>query len=76
MFSLNITKAGDKICVCALSCTADDACRLREVGCVEGLTGTVLSNQNDIILQLGETRLGIHRQLAQTILVDAYTKQP
>ena len=70
MFPLNILKAGDRLCVCSFACSADDACRLREVGCVEGLTGKVLSNQADIIVQLGETRLGIHRKLAASILVD------
>lgn len=70
MHPLNTIKAGDKVCVCALSCSAEDACRLRKIGCVEGFSGTVLSNHSNIIVQLGETRLGIHRSIAASIMVD------
>ncbi len=69
MHPLSNSKEGEEIVVRCLDCNCDDVCRLNELGCVEGVNGKIISNQQNIILQLGETRLAIARKLAQTILV-------
>lgn len=62
-------KAGEKIYIRCLGCSCNEACRLREMGCVEGNRGTIISNQSNVVLQLGESRLAITGKLARTILV-------
>lgn len=69
MHPLSNSKEGEEVVVRCLDCNCDDVCRLNELGCVEGANGKIISNQQNIILQLGETRLAIARKLAQTILV-------
>lgn len=66
---LNTTREGEEIVVRCLECNCDDICRLNELGCVEGASGRIISNQKNIILQVGETRLAIAKNLAKTILV-------
>jgi Fe2+ transport system protein FeoA len=70
MLPLNVTKSGEKVDICCLDCSCDDACRLRELGCVEGVSGKIISNQSNVILQVGETRLAINGKLARRILVN------
>jgi Fe2+ transport system protein FeoA len=69
MHPLNTSKAGEKIHIQCLECNCQDACRLRELGCVEGIRGKIISNNSNIVLQVGETRLAISKKLARTILV-------
>lgn len=69
MFPLNTTKAGEKIDICCLGCDCEQACRLREMGCVEGVEGKIISNQSRVIVQLRDTRLAINSDLARSILV-------
>lgn len=71
MFPLNTTKAGEKVDICCLSCDCQQACRLREMGCVEGSSGKIISNQSRVIVQVGETRLAINSDLARSILVSS-----
>ena len=69
MHPLDTTKAGEKIHIKCLGCDCQNACRLRELGCVEGNKGKIISNKSDVVLQIGDTRLAISRKLARTILV-------
>ncbi|MGD8427955.1 MAG: FeoA family protein [Balneolaceae bacterium] len=69
MHPLNTTKAGEKINIQCLGCDCQNACRLRELGCVEGVKGKIISNNSNIVLQVGDTRLAISEKLARTILV-------
>lgn len=69
MHPLSNSKEGEEVVVRCLDCNCDDVCRLNELGCIEGANGKIISNQQNIILQVGETRLAIARKLAQTILV-------
>jgi Fe2+ transport system protein FeoA len=69
MYPLNHSKAGEEIVVQCLNCHFDDVCRLNELGCVVGTNGTILSNQQNVILKVGESRLAINGNLAQRILV-------
>lgn len=71
LFPLNTTKKGEEIDICCLSCDCDQACRLRELGCVEGVRGKIISNQSRVIVQVGETRLAINSDLARNILVSS-----
>lgn len=66
---LSTTKAGEKINIKCLGCSCEEACRLRELGCVEGISGRIISNRSSVIVQVGETRLAIDRKLANSILV-------
>lgn len=66
---LSHSKTGEKISIKCLSCSCEEACRLRELGCVEGIDGRIISNQSNVILQVGETRLAINKKLAHSILV-------
>lgn len=69
MHPLSKSKVGEEVVVQCLDCDCDDACRLNDLGCVEGANGRIISNQNSIILQVGETRLAIAEKLAKSILV-------
>lgn len=69
MYPLNTTEVGEQINIQCLGCNCQDACRLRELGCVEGVKGKIISNNSNIVLQVGDTRLAISEELARTILV-------
>ncbi|MFN1836221.1 ferrous iron transport protein A [Balneola sp. MJW-20] len=66
---LSNTRKGEHISIKCLSCNCTDTCRLQELGCVEGSEAKVVSNQENVILQIGETRIAISGVLAKTILV-------
>ena len=59
------------VVVPCFACNCDDICRLNELGCFEGANGKIISNQKNIILQVGETRLAIAEDLAKSILVSS-----
>ncbi|MEX2632840.1 MAG: FeoA domain-containing protein [Balneolales bacterium] len=69
MHPLTAAILGEEIDIQCLACSSQNACKLREMGCVEGLKGKLISNGSKIIFQVGETRLAISTQLAHTILV-------
>lgn len=69
MLPLTITKPGENVNICSLTCSFDEAKRLREMGCVEGSSAVIISNRSNVILQVGDTRLAINGNLARTILV-------
>ena len=69
MHPLSNGKEGEEVIVRCLDCHCDDVCRLNELGCVEGAKGRIISNQKNVILQVGEARLAIAATLARTILV-------
>lgn len=69
LYPLINTKEGEEVIVRCLDCHCDDVCRLNELGCVEGVGGRIISNQNQVILQVGESRLAIAAPLARSILV-------
>ena len=66
---LSNTRKGEQISIKCFNCNCTDTCRLQELGCVEGSEAKVVSNQENVILQIGETRIAISGVLAQTILV-------
>lgn len=69
MFPLTTSKIGELFSIQCLGCSNEDACRLRELGCVEGVSGKIVSKQNHLIVQVGETRLAINGELAGKIFV-------
>lgn len=69
MHPLNTTKAGEKIHIQCLGCDCQDACRLRALGCIEGIKGKIISNNSNVVLQVGDTRLAISKKLACSIFV-------
>ena len=69
MHPLNHSKEGEEVVVQCLHCQGDDVCRLNELGCVEGACGTIISNQKNVIIKVGETRLAIDGNIAKSILV-------
>ena len=66
---LSNTRKGEHITIQCLSCSCTENCRLQDLGCREGAQATVVSNQKDIILQIGGSRIAISALLAQSILV-------
>lgn len=70
MLPLTIIKPGENVDICSLACSFDEAKRLREMGCVEGNRAVIISNQSNVIIQVGETRLAINCNLARSILVN------
>lgn len=68
-YPLSNIKKGTIVDIECLSCSCEEACRLRELGCVEGRSGRIISNQPNVVIQLGNTRLAITKKLAQSILV-------
>lgn len=69
MHPLSNSKEGEEVVVKCFDCHCDDICRLNELGCVEGASGRIISNQQNVILQVGESRLAIAAPLARSILV-------
>lgn len=69
MHPLIHSKVGEEVVVQCFDCHCDDICRLNELGCVEGVNGKIISNQQNVILQVGESRLAIAEALAKGILV-------
>lgn len=69
MHPLNAAKVGERVHIQCLGCDCENACRLREMGCVEGNKGKVISNNKSVVLQVGDTRLAISKSLARSILV-------
>jgi len=69
MYPLNHSKAGEEVTVQCIDCDCEDVCRLSELGCIEGASGIIISNQNNVILKVGESRLAINNALAKSILV-------
>jgi Fe2+ transport system protein FeoA len=67
---LTTTKEGETVRVSCLNCRSEDTCRLQELGCVEGVSGVVISNKKNVIFQVGECRLAITAPLAKNILVE------
>jgi len=69
MFPLNTSPIGEIITIQCFGCTTEEACRLRELGCIEGASAKLVSKQHHLILQVGETRLAINGELASKIFV-------
>ena len=69
MFPLNRSKEGEEVIVRCIDCDCEDLGRLNELGCYEGASGTIISNQKSVILKVGETRLAIDNTIAESILV-------
>ncbi len=69
MHPLSNSKEGEQIIVRCLECHCDDVCRLNELGCVEGANARIISNQKNVILEVGSTRLAITFDIARSILV-------
>ncbi len=70
---LTTTKEGETVRVSCLNCRSEDTCRLQKLGCVEGVSGVVISNKKNVIFQVGECRLAITAPLAKNILVEPIT---
>lgn len=71
MIPLSRSKAGEEVTVECIDCDCENVCRLNELGCYEGASGTIISNQKNVILKVGESRLAIDNILAKSILVTA-----
>ena len=69
MLPLILSKPGENVDICSLTCSSAEARRLREMGCIEGIRAVIISNQKNVILQVGDMRLAINGDLARTILV-------
>ena len=69
MYPLNTTKEGEEVHIECLGCGSDEASRLRELGCVESVSGKILSKHRNVIFQVGETRIAIGGDLAGSIIV-------
>ncbi len=70
---LTTTKEGETVRISCLNCRSEDTCRLQKLGCVEGVSGVVISNKKNVIFQVGECRLAITAPLAKNILVEPIT---
>ena len=69
MHPLHKSQVGERVEFCAFSCNCQDACRLRELGCVEGQQAKIISNNPNVVLQIGESRIAISQKVACGILV-------
>ena len=72
---LSRVKAGSVVCIRELAASPEVRVRLREMGFCEQQRIRLLSRQSNIICQVCNARLGISRQLAETILVEALPAQ-
>lgn len=71
MKPISNTKKGDRVHIRCLGCSCEDACQLKELGCIEGASGKIVSNYSRVIVQLGDTRLALSKELASSILVSS-----
>ena len=72
---LNQVRAGSAVRIKRLSAPPEVSHRLRELGFCEDQQVRLLSQQNSVICQVCNVRLGISAQLAQSILVEPVAKQ-
>ncbi len=72
---LSSVKAGSVVCIKQLSASPELRSRLREMGLGEEQKVKLLSSQSNIICQVCNARLGISKQLAKSILVEALPGQ-
>lgn len=66
---LSHVKAGTVVCIKELAASPEMRVRLREMGFCEQQRIKLLSRHSNIICQVCNARLGISKQLAETILV-------
>ena len=67
---LSRVKAGTVVCIKELAAAPELRVRLREMGFCEQQRIKLLSRHSNIICQVCNARLGISKQLAETILVE------
>jgi Fe2+ transport system protein FeoA len=67
---LSRVKAGTVVCIKELAASPELRVRLREMGFCEQQRIKLLSRHSNIICQVCNARLGISKQLAETILVE------
>ena len=72
---LSDVKAGTVVCIKALAAAPELRVRLREMGFCEQQRIKLLSRHSNIICQVCNARLGISKQLAETILVEPLSAQ-
>jgi Fe2+ transport system protein FeoA len=72
---LSRVKAGSVVCIKELAASPELRVRLREMGFCEQQRIKLLSRHSNIICQVCNARLGISKQLAETILVEALPAQ-
>lgn len=72
---LSRVKAGAVVSIKELAGSAELRSRLREIGLGEKQRVKLLSSHSNIICQVCNARLGISKQLAQSILVEALPGQ-
>ena len=68
---LSCVEAGATVCIKQLSTTPDLTDRLRELGLGEEQRVKVIARESSFICQVCNARIGISRQLADSILVEA-----
>ena len=73
---LNRVKAGTAVRIKQLSAAPDVSHRLREMGFCEEQQIKLVSQHVNVICQVCNARLGISRQLAETILVETLPASP
>lgn len=72
---LSNVKAGTVVCIKQLASSPELSTRLREMGFYEEQKIKLLSGDSTFICQVCNARLGISKQLAETILVEALPTQ-
>jgi Fe2+ transport system protein FeoA len=72
---LSSIKAGTVVCIKQLALAPELSSRLREMGFCEEQKIKLLSGDSTFICQVCNARLGISRELAETILVQALPSQ-
>ena len=72
---LSRVKAGTVVCIKQLAAAPEVRDRLREMGLGEEQKIKLLSRHSNIICQVCNARLGISRQLAESILVEPLAAQ-
>jgi len=72
---LSRIKAGSVVCIRQLAASPELRARLREMGFLEQQKIRLVSCDSNLICQVCNARLGISKQLAKSILVDALPGQ-
>jgi Fe2+ transport system protein FeoA len=72
---LSRVRSGTVVCIKQLAASSDVMSRLREMGFCEEQRIKLISREGNLICQVGNARLGISAELAETILVQPVTGQ-
>ena len=69
MLPLTTSRTGENVNICSLDYSRNGAMRLRFLGCVEENIDGIISNQENVVIQVGDSSFASNGKLARNIFV-------